>query len=258
MKSLFIVFAALLMNAESFAQQSSYDIETVEVAPKGTRAQQDQDEDLGSMYNGPGEKKKSSSTSIFGTSNDQDDPGTERIAPLSQRTSARTAYEVYGYESVFEMRSRRRVGVGVATSGQMGLLGALAELNFTPENSAVVGFGGGPKYNAFSAQWKHLFGGQVFSPYSSLGYARWYNASGQNSSISKSNPTPLASKFLSENEKRTGEFSVNLFTPSLGLQYNRLVGPYTGTSIFAEIVMLIELESFKQAPLGSLGMLYYF
>lgn len=235
----FLMMADIAM-AQSYPPPSSYEIETVEVAPKGTKADQSLDEELGSQFNG---SNSSSETNI---------------APLSQRSTYRDAFDVYGYESALEMRSRRRVGVGFATSGQMGLIGAMVDLNLTAENSLVLGFGGGPKYHAFSTQWKHVFGGQVLSAYSSLGYARWYNASGQNGGVSSTNPSYLANKFMSDDEKRTGQFSINLLTPSLGVQYNQLVGQYTGTSVFLEIMMLTSLDTFKQAPTGSLGMLYYF
>ena len=237
--------AVLLTGTYASAQSSPYYIETVEVTPKGTRAQQD--EDLGALYSGPQEKTSSLKETTAGDG-----------SSYMPRSSSRGVFEVYGYQSIYEMRSRRRFGVGLATSGQMGLMGALVEYNATPENSLVLGAGGGPHYSSFSAQWKHLFSGQHFAPYSSLGFARWYNASGQSGSVVKTNPSPLASKFLSENEKQSGKFSVELFTPSLGLQYSPLAGSYIGASLFAEIVMLVEIESLQQAPVGSLGMLYYF
>lgn len=248
---LMMLISATIISQIGWAQApASYDIETVEVAPKGTRASEE-DQDLGNMYNGP-------AVTIEREAPAADQDGAKQITPLSQRSSARDAYEAYGYESALEMRARRRVGVGFATSGQMGLMGAMVDMNFTPENSVILGFGGGPKYNAFAFHWKHIFGGKVFSPYSNLGYARWYNASGQNGGISKTNPTYLASKFMSDEEKRTGKFSVDLLTPSLGIQYNQLVGPYMGTSVFMEIMLLTSIDNMKQVPTASLGMLYYF
>ena len=226
--SLIVTMSFLLLadfaRAQTYPPLPSYEIETVEVAPTGSKADQNFDEELGS----------------------------------NNQSTYRDAFDVYGYESALEMRSRRRVGIGFATSGQMGLIGAMVDMNFTAENSLVIGFGGGPKYHAFSTQWKHIFGGQVLSAYSSLGYARWYNASGQNGGGSSTNPTYLANKFMTANERRTGKFSIDLLTPSLGLQYNQLVGPYTGATVFLEIMMLTSLDTFKQAPTGSLGTLYYF
>jgi hypothetical protein len=178
------------------------------------------------------------------------------ITPLSQRSSLKSIYDGQEFDSTVALRSQRRVGLGAQTSGATGLLGALIELNLNPSSSALVGFGGGPGYNAFNFQWKYVFDGVHFSPYAGVGYSRWYNAS--NKSIGKTNPTVLESKFLSEKQKQSGEFAVDLLTPTLGLQYNFLSGEYKGLGVFGEIVFLTEVSSLSPAPVGSLGAIYYF
>lgn len=181
-----------------------------------------------------------------------------RIQPLSQRKSLRDVYENQRFDSFFDLKAKRRVGIGSFTSGATGLFGLMLELNFTAESSAITAFGGGPGYSAFNFQWKTLWGGKSFAPYTGIGYARWYNSGSSKGPVGKTTPSYLASKFLSENEKSSGEFAVNLITPNLGVQYTQLSGAYTGTALFAELTFLTEIESFSVVPTGALGAIYYF
>jgi len=182
----------------------------------------------------------------------------QEITPLSQRTSLREHYQGQDFDSVFELRAKRRVGIGASAFGSTGLMGALLELNFTPADSLMSSFGGGPGYGAFSFQWKHLFGGRQFSPYAGIGYARWYNASAEGRKIEKTTPNELGSKFLDDEEKQTGKFGVNLLIPNLGLQYSLLSGPWTGSAFFAEINLLTSFSNLSPVPVAGLGALYYF
>jgi hypothetical protein len=181
-----------------------------------------------------------------------------RDQALTEGKSISELYSGQEFSSALEMRARRRVGVGLATSGQLGLGGALIELNFAAADSFVTGFGGGPRFNAIAFEWKHVFGGKSISPYTTLGYAHWYNSNTKAGRIDKSTPDILASKLLTEEEKRTGVFGKDFFLPSAGLQFNQLVGPYVGTSFFAEIVLLVEASDPNPTPTGSIGALYYF
>jgi hypothetical protein len=142
--------------------------------------------------------------------------------------------------------------------GSAGLIGAMLELNFSPDNSLIAAFGGGPSYGSFGAQWKHVFGGRQFSPYAGFGYTRWYNASGDSKTIEKTTPNELGSKFLNDEEKKTGKFGVNLLVPNLGLQYNLLSGPWTGSAFFCEIDFLTPVTNVSTVPVAGLGALYYF
>lgn len=180
------------------------------------------------------------------------------ITPLSQRSSLKNVYDGQEFETTTDLRTRRRVGIGAMTSGATGLLGALVELNLNPSNSAILGFGGGPGYSAFNLQWKYVFGGRHFSPYAGIGYANWYNAASEGRPVGRTNPALLESRFLSEQEKRTGEFAINLLTPTMGLQYNFLVGDYKGLGIFGELVFLTEVSDLSPAASGALGAVYYF
>lgn len=178
------------------------------------------------------------------------------ISPLSQRTTYRQSHDGQKFSGAYELRSLRRVGVGAEFAGASGLMGALIELNFVPEDSLITGFGGGSGYNSFQMGWHHVFGGEKLTPYAGLGYVRWYNSS--NKSADETNPKFLATKFLSEKEKQTGQYSVNFFSPNLGLQYHVLSGDYVGTTVFTEIRLFMSMAHLSPEALGSLGTIYYF
>jgi len=177
---------------------------------------------------------------------------------LAESRSLNEIYTGQEFSSAIEMRSRRRVGVGLSTSGQLGLAGAIVELNFAATDSFVAGYGGGPRFNALAFEWKHVFGGRSISPYATLGYAHWFNSNSKGGAIEKTTPAILGSRFLSDEEKSTGVFAKEFLIPSVGLQYNQLVGPSVGTSFFAEVVLLMEASDLSPVPTGSIGALYYF
>jgi hypothetical protein len=178
------------------------------------------------------------------------------ISPLSQRTTYRQTHAGQTFGSSYELRSLRRVGIGAEFAGASGLMGAVIELNFVPEDSFITGFGGGSGYNSFQMGWHHSFGGEKLSPYVGLGYVRWYNSS--NKSVEETNPKFLGTKFLSDKEKTTGQYSVNFLTPNLGLQYHVLAGDYVGASVFAEVRFFMSIAHLSPEALGSLGTIYYF
>lgn len=181
----------------------------------------------------------------------------QQIVPLSQRASFRDV-EMQSFDDAFALRAKRRVGVGMSTMGQLGMVGAMLELNFTPENALNVGFGGGPGYSSFGLGWKYLLGGQSLTPYLSGGYSGWHN-SGGGGSISNATPSVLSSRFLSDDEKRTGKFDISFLTPTAGLQYTQLSGEYLGWSGFLELSMMTKIsKGLAVAPLASLGGIYYF
>lgn len=178
--------------------------------------------------------------------------------PVSEGKSILQIHQEQEFESAIELRAKRRVGVGLSLEGQSGFYGGLIELNFSPEDSAVTGFGGGTQYNSFSLQWKHVFGGGSVTPYSALGFNRWFSVSGNAKAVGSTNPSFLGSKFLTAEEKATGRFEKNLISPALGLQYYQLDGPYKGLGVFVEVVLLMEVSDLSPVATGGLGTLYYF
>ena len=77
----------------------------------------------------------------------------ERERGVSESRPLREIYAEQEFTSAYEMRTKRRVGVGLMTAGQVGMAGALVELNFAPEDGFFTSYGGGPKYNAFAMGW---------------------------------------------------------------------------------------------------------
>jgi hypothetical protein len=162
------------------------------------------------------------------------------------------------YSSAINLRDQRRVGIGFQGAGSLGVIGAFVELNFSAEDSAVVGFGGGPRYRTLNFAWKSLLLPGQIAPYVSVGYSRWYNNTAQGGPLIESNPGILSASFLSDEEKSTGHFGKDFLFPALGVQFYQLSGAYAGISVFAEIQLMTSLETFKMAPTGALGSIYYF
>ena len=180
------------------------------------------------------------------------------IKPLSGRSTLKETYSGQEFGNSYDLREKRRVGVGIQMSGLSGLYGIFAELNVNPSNSGVIGFGGGPGYSSFYGNWKYLFSENRFSPYIGLGYAHWYDATGAKDGLAQTNPKFLTSKFLNSLEKETGRFQIDLLTASAGLQYHVLSGPYVGFSFFTEIDLLVRTINLAVAPTGTVGSIYYF
>lgn len=162
------------------------------------------------------------------------------------------------FDSAAELREKRRVAAGILTAGQLGLVGAVVELNYSKQHAAVIGFGGGPRYNSLLLQYKYHFGGRNLTPYATFGYARWYNNTRQDKEFRSSTPGFLANKYLTEEERASGVFGKDFLVPSFGVQYTQLFGNAVGTSVYAEIMMLLGTAQFDQAPTGALGFLFYF
>lgn len=205
------------------------------------------------------------STSLFAQKAvliDEGDP-TETVVsekPLFQSRQKQQQHEKVNkseFLSSFDMRSKRRVGIGISAAGQLGLLGVFTELNFGVENSTIFGYGTGGSYNSLTLQWKHVFNAQKLTPYVTLGYARWFSG-GQNGSPTQATPSFLSQKLLNDNEKQTGRFGKDLLIPSAGLQYYLLNGPYVGSSLYAEVMMLFTPQAMDSVANGSMGMIYYF
>lgn len=159
------------------------------------------------------------------------------------------------YSSNLKMRETRKVGVGAAVGGTLGLAGINLEFNFEDADGAVAGFGTGPGYNSIGVAWKHNFEGDYISPYTTLGYSRWYNSEGGKDAAADSD---ILNRVLTDSEKRSGNFGADFITGALGLQYNQLSGELAGFSFYGEVVALIEAKRSQLVPAGSVGALYYF
>lgn len=159
------------------------------------------------------------------------------------------------YTGALALKEHRKVGVSTVVAGAAGVLGLQLELNIEPEDSTVLIKGGGPGYDSFGIFWKHSFDGGALVPYSTLGFARWYN--GGHGSTSQYN-RGMISQFLSESEKDSGKFGVNLLVGSLGAQYVELYDQYAGLSYFGELSLLFDTFHGNFGPTAGFGVGYYF
>jgi hypothetical protein len=156
------------------------------------------------------------------------------------------------------LRRIRRVGVGLLAGGPLGVGGVNLELNFTPQSAFVGGFGGGEGFQAFNLQYKNVLGGESLLPYVMFGYSRWFSNRVQSQGVSQTAPTFLRERLLSEGERQSGKFSLNLVYPGVGFQIVQTSGPYAGSSLFVEAVLLTDMEDLVAATTGTIGYQYYF
>lgn len=169
-----------------------------------------------------------------------------------RRTSTKRAKNGY------QFRQQRRVGVSSVASGAYGVAGLQFNLNFSEDISFATGFGLGSGFQSFNLKLKSVIAGRRFLPYVAAGYARWYTTTTNNGGVNKSTPGFLAKRFLSEEERKSGEFAENLLYPAIGVEYVQLDGSWSGFSIAAEILMLLDIDDFASAPTGAIAMGYYF
>ena len=172
------------------------------------------------------------------------------------RESSSSSYKVESQGLAF--KRERKIGLGISTAGALGLVGINAEINFTPQTSFMGGFGVGDSYQSFALQMKHSIGGRWFVPYVGAGYARWFTVGESDGRINETSPGFLAERFLDDGERSSGQFSENLIYPMGGVQYFQLRGKYTGLSLYAQVMMLLDIDQFNSAPTGEFGVFYYF
>ncbi len=158
------------------------------------------------------------------------------------------------YQDNLALREARKVGLGLALGGSLGSYGLNFEINFEDMDGALAGVGGGPGYSSVNILWKHSFLGDRIAPYTTLGYARWYNSSG----IGNYQKADVLEQVLNADQKSSGQFATDFISGSIGLQYTELTGNLAGTSFFAEIVLLDEVHRGMVVPTGSVGAAYYF
>lgn len=156
------------------------------------------------------------------------------------------------------MRKERRMAIGTAVGGALGFLGAELELNLNSRTGILGGYGGGPGYQAYTIQLKQYLAGDSFLPFLGAGYSRWFNSKGSEDGFKESRPAFLVEKFLKESEKETGLFNVDLVYTTIGAQFVNLTGEWAGFSIFAEVMLMVDIEGLTAAPNGAVGMMYYF
>lgn len=157
------------------------------------------------------------------------------------------------YPSNLKMREERKVGLGVVAGGTGAAIGLQVELNVEDQDGAVVSFGVADSYSTFSLAWKHSFEGLYLTPYTTLGWSRWYNSSGSGRPNSY-----VLSEVLSDEELASGRFGADFIVGAFGAQYNQLDGDLLGASFFAQMELLASPFQGRIVPSAGLGMIYYF
>lgn len=159
------------------------------------------------------------------------------------------------YDSNLEMKSMKRFGIGLSVGGATGLLGLNFEINVEPNEAAVFGLGTGSGYNSFNLEWKHNFIGNYLSPYTKVGYAKWFNSAGGSNSAAESD---VLSRVLSDKEIKNNRFGADFLVGSVGLEYNQLEGELSGVNLYGELVMMAEVKKSVFIPSGAVGINYYY
>lgn len=183
---------------------------------------------------------------------------TANTSILVEESSSRSRLEYKPAVDSFDFKTQRKIGVGLSAAGSQGLAGVNFEINFSAADSFMANFGLGSGFQSLGLKYKKTFGGRWFAPYMAGGYAHWYTAGGDKEVITHSNPSFLVTRFLNESERNKGEFAENLIYPSFGLQYHQLSGEWAGASLFAEVLLLIDLDDLVSAATGELGLMFFF
>lgn len=172
---------------------------------------------------------------------------------IDQYGSARTV----GQASYDSRPAARRVGLGLMTGGVSGIFGANLEINFTRRTGFVAGGGVSTDFKSLFIGGKHRLAGEDFSLYGSGGYARWFN-NGSERQVGKTTPGFLGERFLNQSERERGIFAENLIYAGLGVQYFKSRGEWAGSSLYAEVIAIVDLDDLTFAPNAGLGYLFYF
>ena len=162
-------------------------------------------------------------------------------------------------EKVSEFWKTRKMGVGIATAGSYGLMGAVVAIHFHPQWNVDLGYGGGSHFNAFGFRIKKLLlMSSPLNPYIGVGFTRWQRSSSRPFNTADVSPGYVVSEFLEETERQQGLIDEKLVHGTLGLQYTFTEGAWKGYGFYLEALLLTSVEDFDSAPTGSLGFNYFF
>ena len=159
------------------------------------------------------------------------------------------------YETNWELKKHKKVGIGAAIGGVNGAYGINAELNLDPMSALVIGFGTGPSYGTFNLQGKMNFEAYYLSPFLKMGYSRWFNSGRVPSSATSSD---VLSQIYSAKDLRAGKFDAGFLVASVGAEYNQLEGELSGVNFYGELTMMLETASVKMVPAGAVGLTYFY
>lgn len=157
------------------------------------------------------------------------------------------------YQTNLDMKQYKKLGVGLMAGGATGVLSLNGEINLESSEAAIIGIGIGPGYGAFNLGWKHNFEAYYLSPYTKVGYSKWYS-----SSKGDATDSAVLKRIYNENELRGGRFDVDFVAGSMGIEYNQLEGDLSGVNLFGEIVVMADFRKFTMIPTGAIGINYYY
>lgn len=159
------------------------------------------------------------------------------------------------YSTNLQLKSFKKFGFGASLGGLNGFFGANIEANVMPDNALFLGVGGGDGYNAISAGWKRNFEGEYLSPYTKVGYSKWFNT---NSAAAIADRSDVLRRVLTTSEIRQNRFNVDFIAGGAGLEYNQLEGELSGVNIFAELMAMTDISKLSLIPVGSVGIIYFY
>lgn len=158
------------------------------------------------------------------------------------------------YSSNLDLKGHKKFGFGTSVGGAAGMFGLNAELNLEPENTLVIGLGTGPSYGTFNILWKNNVEARYLSPYTKVGYSKWFSAGGSGSAADSG----VLRQIFSEQDLRAGKFGADFFVASIGAEYNQLEGELSGVNFYGELVMLTEVRTARLVPSGAVGITYFY
>jgi hypothetical protein len=159
------------------------------------------------------------------------------------------------YSTNRQLKQHKRFGFGTAIGGVGGVLGIHGEFNLDPMNALVLSVGTGPSYGTLGALWKYNFESHYLSPYTKLGYSKWFSSGG---TAGTARDSDILRRIFSEKDLRAGKFDADFLASAVGAEYNQLEGELSGVNFFGEVVLLTELKSSTIIPTGSVGMTYFY
>lgn len=161
------------------------------------------------------------------------------------------------FPDVYELREKKRVGVGASFLGWSGFIAANLELNIDGAQSAQLLVGGGPGYQSVGVGYKWLPMETPVHPIFGFGLVDWFGSL----TGSQKNPSPpsfLSERVITDSDRSRGQFSHLFFAPSLGVEWTQLSGPGMGAGLYAQIMLLMEQQTFDQYLTATTGVVYYF
>ena len=160
--------------------------------------------------------------------------------------------ELYGSNT--EMRGHKKFGAGTSIGGSGGMLGLNLETNLEPENALVIGVGTGPSYGTFNILWKNSIESRYLSPYTKVGYSKWFAAGGSGTAADSG----TLRQIFSDHDLRAGKFGADFLVGSVGAEYNQLEGEMAGVNFYGELVLMGEMRTAKLIPSGAIGITYFY